>query len=182
MNLRLFAVKICLPDFVKKKKLSDLFLMTARAFECEVPRLRGLSYRDRLEAFALFTKEEAEKCLEKGKDPEAVKTGLFQGAYAMGFKIRRLARLRTPAEIMEMSRILYRILGIDFEGKTEGDVTINRCFFSRYYSSPVCRLISALDEGLASGLSKGGRLTFSQRITEDKPCCKARFVMPEKNT
>ena len=111
-----------------------------------------------------------------------VKTGLFQNAFRMGREIRRNFRLRSPGEVMEMSRILYRFLGIDFEGKAGGDVTIKSCFFSHYYSPQVCRLISSLDEGLAAGLSDGGRLDFSQRITEDKDCCKARLVIPEKKT
>ena len=32
-----------------------------------------------------------------------------------------------------------------------------------------------LDEGIAAGLSGGGKLTFSQRITEGKPQCEASF-------
>ena len=182
MNLRLSALKIYIPAFIKKKKLDELFRLTALAFGCETPERRGNSYRERLKSYAIFTKFEAEKCLREGGDLTEVKTGLFQNAYRMGREIRRNFRLRSPGEVMEMSRILYRFLGIDFEGKAGGDVTIKSCFFSHYYSPQVCRLISSLDEGLAAGLSDGGRLDFSQRITEDKDCCKARLVIPEKKT
>lgn len=182
MNLRLLALKICIPDFVKKKKLDDLFLLTAHAFGCETPGLKGYSYGERLKAYAMFTRCEAEKCLQEEEKTDEVKTRLFQGACRLGQNIRRRFCLRSPDEIMEMSQILYRLLGIDYEGRTGGEVTIKSCFFSEYYSPQICRLISSLDEGLAAGLSEGGRLSFSQRITEDKDCCKARFVMPEEKT
>jgi hypothetical protein len=182
MNLRLFVLKIYIPNFIKKKKLDDLFQMTALAFECEAPEVKGRSYSEQLKTYAVFTRSEAEKCLDRGKDIEAVKTRLFQGAFRLGRNIRRMFCLGSPDEIMEMSRILYQILGIDFVGRTCGDVTIKSCFFSNYYSPRICRLISSLDEGLTAGLSGGGRLSFSQRITEDKDCCKARLVMPEKET
>jgi hypothetical protein len=83
---------------------------------------------------------------------------------------------------MEMSSILYQILGIDFEGDTSGEVTIKKCFFSDYYSQQVCQIISSLDEGVAAGLSGGGNLSFSGRITEGKDCCRARLAMPEEKS
>lgn len=180
MNLRLSALKIYIPAFIKKKKLDELFRVTAHAFGCETPLRKGKTYRERLESYAVFTRSEAEKFLQEGKDLTEVKTRLFQGSCQLGREIRRNFRLRSPDEIMEMSKILYRLLGIDFRGETGGDVTIKSCFFSQYYSPQVCRLISSLDEGLAAGLSDGGRLSFSQRITEDEDCCKARFTIPEK--
>jgi hypothetical protein len=182
MNLRLLALKIYIPAFIKKKKLDELFQLTAHAFGCEAPERQGYSYSERLKSYAMFTRCKAEKCLQEGKKLEEVKTKLFQSAYRLGRKIRRHFRLRSPDEIMEMSQILYRILGIDFKGKACGDVTIKSCFFSNYYSPRICQLISSLDEGLAAGLSEGGSLSFSQKITEDKDCCKARFVIPEKET
>ena len=182
MNLRLLALKIYIPTFIKKKKLDELFQITAHAFRCEAPKLKERSYKERLKEYALFTKREAAIHIQEGKNLEEVKHRLFQNAYELGRKIRKRFCLRSPGEIMEMSRILYQILGIDFEGETCGDVTIKSCFFSDYYSPRICQLVSSLDEGLAAGLSEGGRLSFSQRITEDKDCCKARFVMPEKKT
>ena len=180
MNLRLLAVNIYIPAFIKRKKLDELFQLTAHAFGCDAPRGQGRSYNERLKSYATFTRSQAEKCLQEGTDLNEVKTELFQSAYRLGGKIRRDFRLRSLDEVMEMSQILYRILGIDFKGKTCGDVAIKSCFFSEYYSPQICQLISSLDEGLAAGLSEGGRLSFSQRITEDKDSCKARFVMPEK--
>lgn len=180
MNLRLSVLKFHIPAFIKKKKLDELFGLTALAFGCDPPEEKSHSYKEKLKSYAIFTRNEAEKCLDQGMDCEEVERKLFQSAYRLGLDIRRQFRLRSSNDTMAMSRILYRILGIDFEGRTSGDVTISGCFFSRYYSPRVCRLISSLDAGLAAGLSGGGKLSFSQRITEGKDCCKARFFLPEK--
>ena len=81
----------------------------------------------------------------------------------------------TTEEVMIMGRILYRVIGIDFQGTGEGEMIINHCFFSKLYSSQVCQVISSLDQGVFVGLSGGRQLVFSQRITEGQPCCKASF-------
>jgi len=58
-------------------------------------------------------------------------------------------------------------------------VIIKYCGFSRFYTGRVCRLISALDGGTFAGLSGGGKLEFSQRITEGHDCCRGRLLFPE---
>jgi hypothetical protein len=78
--------------------------------------------------------------------------------------------------VMDIGRVLYRILDIDLQGDARGEVVISRCYFSRFYSAEVCRLMSAMDRGLFAGLSNGGELTFSSRITQGQPCCRAHFT------
>jgi hypothetical protein len=77
--------------------------------------------------------------------------------------------------VIRGARLLYGILSIDFQGAPDGDIVINRCFFSRDYTPKTCALMSGLDEGVLAGLSGGGRLEFSARITENKAVCRARF-------
>jgi hypothetical protein len=180
MNPRLSVLKIYIPTFIKKKKLEELFALVADAFGKEMPALKGLSYKEGLKAFALYTSIEAEKQIQEGHDMEVIKKKLFENARRLGQKIRKDFGIRRAKDVMGMSRILYRILRIDFRGELSGEVTIRKCFFSDCYSPQVCRFISSLDEGVAAGLSGGGRLSFYQRITEDKDCCKAEFVMPEE--
>jgi hypothetical protein len=181
MDIRLFALKIHIPSFIKKNNLKELFELTAEAFGCEVPPLNNLSYVEMLKAYAQFTAEEAEKHIRERQNLEGIKGRLHDNAYRLGKRIREDFGLHTTQEIMEMSRILYQTLGIDFEGDLSGEVTIKKCFFSDYYSPQVCRVISSLDEGIAAGLSDGGRLSFSKRITEGNPCCRARlFRLEEK--
>jgi hypothetical protein len=52
---------------------------------------------------------------------------------------------------------------------------VDRCAFAERYSPPVCALMSSLDAGLIAGLTRGGRLLFSERITEGNVRCLARI-------
>jgi hypothetical protein len=177
MNFRTKIFQLYVPAFVQKKMLSQLFGLTAHAFRCEAPKMEGFSYEERLKEYALFTKREAEKAIREGQELEAIKNRLYKNAYQLGQKLRRNFRIRSREEVMTMSRILYRLLRIKFHGNFQGDVTISRCFFSNFYSSEVCQIITFLDEGIAAGLSGGGKLHFYQMITEGKDCCKAHFVL-----
>jgi hypothetical protein len=65
------------------------------------------------------------------------------------------------------------MLAIDLRADEQGSVVVDRCAFAAWYSPRVCRLMSSLDAGLLAGLTRGGRLTFSERITEGSPRCLA---------
>ena len=103
---------------------------------------------------------------------------LFQNAYRIGQQFKADFNINTAEEVMRMGALIYKFLKIDFQGEPQGNIVIKRCFFSAYYSSKVCRLISSLDEGLLAGLSGGGKLSFSQRITEGNECCRAYLEAP----
>lgn len=181
MSLALKVLNIYVPAALKKRMLRELYFATAQAFgTAPPPELRRLSHEALLESYAAFTKREAERILLDGEPAAAaVEERLFRSTRALGERLRRALRLRTPADVLAASRILYAVLGIDFEGGGSGDLTIRRCYFSRFYTSDVCRVMSSADAGVAAGLSAGGRLTFSQRITEGGECCLARLVFEE---
>jgi hypothetical protein len=164
------------PPFVKRQALALLFGATAAAFECARPRLRGLSYEQCLLAYATFTAERAGKALHGG-DLSELRARLYRNAYRLGQVPGRLLRVRGVDDVMALGRFLYGILDIDFQGSGSGDIVIGRCYFSRFYSADVCRLMSGMDRGLLAGLAGTGELVFSQRITEGRPCCRARFTL-----
>lgn len=166
-----------LPVFVHKAILAELFKVTADAFETPVPALRHLSYTACLQAYAEFTKEQAVKALSSGFDVGDVKERLYQNTYALGKRLRKWFSIETIEEVMRLGKTLYNGIGIEIYRNAQGEVTVKRCFFSQYYSSPVCRLISSLDEGLFSGLSGGRRLAFSERLTEGRECCRAKLYL-----
>jgi predicted nucleic-acid-binding Zn-ribbon protein len=182
MSSLVTILKYLSPEFIKKRMLQELFIITARAFDCAVPPLKGFSYTDLLKQYALFTRTEAEKAIGDSRDLPAIRMRLFDQACQMGQELRKKFNIRTDEEVMELGQKLYDILGIEFQGNSQGAVTIRKCFFSEYYSSQVCQLISALDEGVLAGLSGGGQLNFSQRITDGKNCCQALFVSRENNS
>jgi len=173
MNVYLSLARFGIPDFLKKIKMRELFERTARVFQCEMPELGGLSCQELLIQYATSTAAWAEKCQDA---PEAVKKRLFQEAQVLGQGLRKQFRIKSFAEAMEMSKIIYRMLGIDYSGRADGQVIIKSCFFSQYYSALVCRIIAGLDEGLAAGLTGGEHLIFKERMTEGMPACRAYFA------
>ncbi len=179
MNWRLQLIRFYCPALLKKAKLAELFNLTALAFQQECPNFTGLSVKDSLLQYALFTKKAAQAALRNSDNLPSIKERLFQNAYQLGQKIRKELHLRTFDDVLLASKILYRILGIDFQSDEKGEVIIKRCFFSQFYSSQICQLISALDQGVVAGLSDGGIFAFSQRITEGKDCCKAKITFGE---
>jgi hypothetical protein len=181
MSLILAALNLYLPPFLKKRRLRQLAELTADAFQCPPPKLSGRSFEERLREYAAFTREQAGKCIERGDTVEATRARLYENARRLGEELRRTLHVRDIEDVMAASKVLYRVLGIEFQGNQQGEVVIPRCFFSSFYSPQICQLISALDEGVAAGLSDGGRLTFHQRITQGRDCCRARFVFPDRD-
>lgn len=181
MNLLLNIAQIYLPAFIKKKKVQELFELTAEAFQSDLPAIKNLSYKNCLEAYALFSKTKAEEVIKHHNNTKTVKERLYRNAYQMGEKLRIDFRIKTQADVIRLSEILYKILKIEFTANATGEVIIKRCFFSQFYIPEICELISSLDEGVAAGLSAGGRLVFNERITEGNNCCLATFNMKDNS-
>jgi hypothetical protein len=179
MNLALAVLEFYTPVPFRKKIIRRLFSATAQAFGAATPRTEGLSAGRLLQAYALFTREQSEKLWAERRDEDEVSRRLFRNGFDLGAALRRALRIRSREDVIRASRLLYRVLGISFEGRPEGGVVMSDCYFSRFYTSRVCRLVSALDAGAAAGMSDGGKLEFSQRITEGHDCCRARLVFED---
>ena len=91
-------MQLYMPEFIKKKKLNELFRFTANAFQSEPPELKGLSYAEYLLKYALFTKEQAESYLQSGRPLEEVKRRLYQTSYVFGQTLRKSLRIITWEE------------------------------------------------------------------------------------
>jgi len=167
---------------IRRWALRRLASATAEGFGVSVPRGGGLSYRQYLQCYAQFTCDAAVQALEEGKDLNALRSRLRANSFALGDWLRKYLHLRSPRAVMAAARLLYRMIGIDFRGSSDGEVRVSSCFFSNYYTPSVCGLISSLDRGLMAGLSGGGALTFTRRLTEGHPCCEARFEFEEEKT
>ena len=179
MSLMVRLLQFYTPGWVKRRALDQLLSFTAAAFQCQPAATRGLTVDERLCHYARFTLEQVEQYRQRGGDPAVLHERLYWSAYQLGHIHGRLFRVCSTQEIMALARTLYRILEIDFSGDAQGEVIIRRCYFSRLYSAPVCSIMSGMDRGLLAGLSGGGQLIFSTRITEGAPCCRARFVLEQ---
>ena len=180
MNLRLVIASSYVPGFVKRRKLGELLCRTADAFGVAPPDLTGTSFRECLGLFAAFTRDQAENAYRNEAPTRTIHSRLRSTAYEFGKKIKHTLKIDSRADVMRAARLLYTMLGIDFDGGADGRILIRRCYFSDIYSPHVCALISALDEGMLMGLAGGGRLEFASRITEGSDCCRAIFYFEEK--
>jgi hypothetical protein len=173
LNPRLLAARLLLPLGLGRRELKRLFAGTAAAFRSPVPPRLSLSLGSRLRDYALFTCICAEEALGRPRELQALEGRLFGEALALGSGYRHRLRLRGIEEAMSAARLIYRCLGIDFHGSAGGELLIRRCAFAAVYTPRICALVSALDRGLMAGLTGGGLLEFSQRITEGADSCRA---------
>jgi len=180
MNLLITAAGLYIPAFIKKQKIRQLIKITAAAFQVEAPDTGALSYHECLHTFARFSGETAQRSLQANADIQSIKSRMYKNACDMGLQLRRQLYIKSKAEVIQFSKILYKVIGIDYSCTAAGEVTINRCYFSQFFNSEVCRIFSALDEGVAAGLSGGGRLEFRTRLTEGHSCCRGDFRLTEE--
>lgn len=179
MNIRLAAAEFHLPRRLRERGFRRLFTLAARAFGCDAVFVSGLPYGGMTEEFAMFTAKQSLKCLKDDASASEAARRLRESAFDFGREIRSVLGLKTRSEVMRAARLLYRILGIDFRGASDGGIIIAKCGFARFYSPDICEFISALDEGMLAGLAGGGTLSFKGRITGDLPSCTAIFRFPE---
>ena len=119
-----------------------------------------------------------------GKE-EAIRLGreaMFKVGEKLGNETRqKLGVGRSLQDLIKAARILYRVLGIDFEVELQAPNTailvINRCALAANYSELTCQVLSATDEGTIRGLNKSMNMTFTERITSGLPKCKARITL-----
>jgi hypothetical protein len=175
VNVLVKIAETYVPPFLKKKELRNLMDLTASAFGSVAPVTNGLSFDECLAAFAQFSRSEVEKAIVCKSDLNVIKVQLYRNAYRLGERFRKMFSVSRIEDVMAVSRLLYRMLGIEFAGTAQGTVTIARCSFSAVYAPEQCNVMSSLDAGILAGLSRGGVLTFTQRITEGFDCCKARL-------
>ena len=175
MNPLIRALELYVPELVARMAVRRLFEATAAAFGRDPGDLGGLDHRALLERYASFTDRCAERLLDDDEEIERVSRRMWDEAYRIGDSLRRWLGVRSRREELRATRIAYRMIGIDLRAHPNGHVVVTRCAFASSYSPQVCRLMSSLDAGLVAGLTHGGRLAFSERITEGRSRCIARI-------
>ncbi len=170
----LIPLELYIPEFIKREILSRLITVSTVSFQCSVPKLKGLSADELLNHYAYFTENAIRERLSQNLDCSDLKFRLYRNAFQDGQILRDRFGLSGHGDVIRLMRFLYRILKIKMRKDPQTDgIIISQCFFSRYYSSEVCQLMGALDQGLAAGLSGGEQLEFGERITDGFDFCRA---------
>jgi hypothetical protein len=90
----------------------------------------------------------------------------------------------SPKDLIRASKILYRILGIEFHmgefNDTKAEAIIDRCALALQYSKLTCEVLSATDEGVIKGLYPNAEMHFEKYMTSGCPTCVARIQFTKK--
>jgi hypothetical protein len=110
---------------------------------------------------------------------------LFSVGVALGKQTRRkLGVGDSQNDLIKASKILYRILGIDFHiewlNQNSAVAVIEHCALSEQYSKLTCEVLSATDEGVIAGLQPNVRMKFTQYITGGCQNCRATLNFQSK--
>jgi hypothetical protein len=116
----------------------------------------------------------------KGKE-EGIQMGreaMHDAGVMLGADIRTKLRLSGDArELMTAARLLYRILGIEFEVDDDmKGMRVRHCALSQNYTPLTCEVISAMDEGVVSGLDPSVKMRFVEKNGHRWPMCKAELT------
>lgn len=102
---------------------------------------------------------------------------LFKAGLQLGREAReRLGVGDSLQDLIRAARVLYRVLGIEFQIIKSGDdilMIVNKCSLSIYYLPETCRILSAADEGVVQGLNENINMIFTERMTDGPSECVA---------
>ena len=118
--------------------------------------------------------------IEAVGEKEAVRLGR-EALFRTGLQLGKEAKVQLGVgddrkDLIRAAMVLYRILGIEFTvvPSPQGErLEVSRCALSSFYSRETCLILSAVDEGVVSGLSTNAGMLFEQRITDGSPVCLA---------
>jgi len=195
MSLKLRLASIYTPGFLLKKELDRLSERTLKAMDdlLDEQAVGGRggrpgdvvmtgSLEERRTAMTKAQNERASALVAALGREEAVRLGRRQ-LHAVGVAIgeemkKRMAVGESLEDLQRAARVMYKVLGIDFEMESKGGRTtmiVHRCALSRHYSAEACEILSATDEGVVEGLNPRLSMRFEERIAAGSEACKARI-------
>ncbi len=119
---------------------------------------------------------------------EAVKLGrqaLFLVGQSLGKQARSsLGVSESSRDLTRAAKILYRVLGIEFhlewQGKSNATLIIDRCALAKGYSKLTCEVLCATDEGVINGLQPKVTMKFKEYMTSGCENCRASINFDKK--
>ena len=171
-------------DHLEKHPSGLLIRLQAQVLTCVTARVfsrRGkmVCHRPAREALELYMDCTIQWMNELAVQEKAciVRTGrrLYRLARHLGSSIRRITGFTQEEDLQRLVFLLYRNIAIEMQGNIPGQILVRACFFSCRYTPAQCRMMSNMDDGVVTGIVGGGKLTFSQRLTEGCGTCRACF-------
>jgi len=194
MNLKLYLASLWLPQYVIKRELDELatatinglddLLKTPNSDKFNPKQFKSGNIEIRRAEMAYIHNKKVKDLIDVYGYSEAIKLGrksMYKVGLNLGLKTRDRLNLGSKLDDLERAaKILYKILGIKFQLKKKDGIlymVVNRCALADYYNADTCKVLSAADEGVFHGISSGASMKFEERITENKPKCRARIRM-----
>ena len=194
MGLRLFLADLWLPKRQMLKKLQRVDYLTNQALDklvskysrkqSKIPketRREGTNLESLRLAMAVDHNAKVATLIDVlGKDL-ALKKGRSE-MFKVGMRLGEEARLElsvgdSTSDLFKAARILYRVLGINFQAqqirKGRAVIHIDRCTLSKYYTELACKMLCAIDEGVVYGLNPRAEMTFEAHMTSGAQNCRA---------
>lgn len=112
-----------------------------------------------------------------------------ESLFAVGVNLGKQTRGKlgvgdNPKDLIKAAKILYRILGIEFNLEWLDDsnavAIINRCALAEQYSKLTCEVLSATDEGVIKGLQPKVTMQFKEYMTSGCINCRANIQFNQK--
>jgi hypothetical protein len=198
MGIRLTLLNWWIPNYIVKKELDEVSVLTINALRSLVKVYAPTKYAKIKKVLASPKKTKQEKRMAMAKEHivlvealvealgevEAVKVGrlaLFEVGEKLGRDTRDLLGIghATHKDLVKAAKVLYKVLDIDvnieWHGKDSATLFVKRCSFANEYSKITCKILSAADEGVVSGLNPHMRMIFEHRITEGCNKCTAKI-------
>ncbi len=97
-----------------------------------------------------------------------------ESLFAVGVNLGKQTRSKlgvndNPKDLVRAAKILYRILGIEFNlewlDSSNAVAIINHCALAEQYSKLTCEVLSATDEGVIKGLQPNVTMHFKEYMT-----------------
>ncbi len=175
MNPVIALARAYVPNVLRSRGLEYVCTLTEQALERTMEPGPGKTFEERLEMYARFTEDAATELSEDRSKFTRAQMRLRSNASTLGLRLRRVFSVSTRKDVVDTAQVLYKMLGMDFEGTTDGTIVVRKCSFARLYSPTTCKLMSSFDEGVLAGLNGCGALQFSERLSEGSSCCRAVF-------
>jgi predicted ArsR family transcriptional regulator len=200
LGLKLLFLSWWTPKYVIKREIGHVEALTNDALEAllnksspnntkeEKSKKEAFSYgsvEQRRDAMAFKHTNLVNSLAEVLGKEEAIRLGreaMFKVGEKLGSETcRKLGVGNSIQDLIRAAKILYRVLGIEFEVQLRNPnnaiLIVNRCALAAKYSELTCQVLSATDEGTIRGLNKSMNMVFTEKITSGQPKCKATITL-----